>query len=190
MPLRCLRRLFRQVEHQTGTPEELAEPMPSPSWSTAEAPRLVVHGQRARTEPLGSPNMRRPFQCSFPCLPEEANQGRVVCQFSRRSSTSEMTSDTALEEDGEESLLEEESESAGSDPAVASAEDEEEDDEEEADEESADPEDEEEEDEEEASCSTAAEESRRLCFRERSGRYGFSLPRSDEGGWVDRLPRA
>ena len=182
MPLRCLRRLRRQVEHQTSTPEELAEPMPSPSWSTAEAPRLVVHGQRARTEPLGSPSMRRPFQCSLPLLPEEANQGRVVCQFSRSSSTSEMTSEAALEGDGEESSPEEESGSSESDPEAAAGKEEEEEDEEEADEESADPEDEEEEDEEDAASSTAAEESRLLCFRESSGRCGFSLPRSDEGG--------
>ena len=88
MPLRCLRRLRRQVEHQTSTPEELAELMPSPSWSIVEEPRLAVHGQRARTEPLGTPSMGRPFQCSLPFFPEEANQGRVCSQSSRYSSTS------------------------------------------------------------------------------------------------------
>ena len=73
MPLRCLRRPRRQVEHQTSTPQELAEPMPSPDWETAEAPRLVVHGHRAWTEPLGSPGIGRPIQCSLPPFPGEAN---------------------------------------------------------------------------------------------------------------------
>ena len=153
--------------------------MPSPDWETAEEPRLVVHGQRARTEPLGSPSIGRPIQWSFPLFPEEANQGRVCSQSSRYSSTSEGISEAPLEGGGEESSPDEEVESSASDPEAAAGNAAEEELEEE--EEAADPEEDEEEDEEAAS-STAAEVSRRVRFSERPGRCGLSLPRSVDGG--------
>ena len=154
--------------------------MPSPDWETAEEPRLVVHGQRARTEPLGSPSIDRPIQWSFPFDPEEANQGRVCSQSSRYSSTSEGISEAPLEGGGEESSPDEEVESSASDPEAAAGNAAEEELEEE--EEAADPEEDDEEDEEEAASSTEAEVSRRVRFRERPGRCGLSLPRSVDGG--------
>ena len=147
----------------------------------------MVHGHRARTEPLGFPSIGRPCQCNLPPFPEEANQGRVCSQFSRSSSTSEGTSEAALEGDGEESSPEEESGSSSSDPEAAADDAEEEELEEE--EEAADPEEEEEEDEEEAASSAEAEVSRRRRLHKSSGRPGFSVPRPVGGGLVERLPR-